>query len=163
MLVVHRNPPTMSEVCDGTNHYQPRWYKQSNSVLLIPKIFLLFHNWSRPAIFKILFQQRSPVAMVSKFLDLNTPLSCKYGSEHEKIDKCCFKLVSCAWLHSGTKRQLNLFFHRSKMKMAVSVKKDCDSIQKFSCHGKVTSHFFLIVKHFRRSKSYISFSYQVSL
>ena len=34
-------------------------------------------------------------------------------------------LCSCAWLHSGTKREPMLFFHRSTLPIAISVKKDC--------------------------------------
>ena len=42
--------------------------------------------------------------------------------------------LSCAWLHSGTKRGPILFFHRLAMQMAVSIYKIC-------YHGNVTSLF----------------------
>ena len=42
--------------------------------------------------------------------------------------------LSCAWLHSGTKRGPIPFFHRSAMQMAVSIYKICH-------HGNVTSLF----------------------
>ena len=44
------------------------------------------------------------VAMVAIFLDLNNPRSCKYGRKKMHV------WLSCAWLHSGTKRKPILFF-----------------------------------------------------
>ena len=44
------------------------------------------------------------VAMVAIFLDLNNPRSRKYGRKKMHV------WLSCAWLHSGTKRKPILFF-----------------------------------------------------
>ena len=43
----------------------------------------------------------------------------------EKNKKRWHVWLSCAWLHSGTKRQPILFYNRSTIHVAVSAKKDC--------------------------------------
>ena len=44
--------------------------------------------------------------MVAKFLDLNKPWSCKYDKKKWHV------WLSCAWLHSGTRRWPIRFYHR---------------------------------------------------
>ena len=46
--------------------------------------------------------------------------SCKYGREKKRKNRVVW--LSCAWLR---KREPMLFFHRSTIPMAISVKKDC--------------------------------------
>ena len=77
------------------------------------------------------------VAMVAKFLDLNTPWSRKYGRKKKR--KNWHVWLSCTWLKSGTKQPI-IFFHRSTMQMTVLIKNDYWDPQ--LCYlGNVTSKF----------------------
>ena len=58
----------------------------------------------------------------------------KYGGKKRKN---ILVWLSCEWLH---KREPILFFHRSTMPMATSVKKDCWDPE-ICYHGNMTSHF----------------------
>ena len=59
------------------------------------------------------------VSMVAKFLDLIKLWFCKYCWEKKKKKLICITFL--CMLHSGSKRQLVLFFHRSTMQIAVSL------------------------------------------
>ena len=62
------------------------------------------------------------VAMVAKFLDLNNlgPVNMA-EKKKEKVVMYDFPVQDCTQKQNGSP----LFFHRSTMQMAVSVKKDC--------------------------------------